>query len=115
VSKYLGHWIGVSLHQQGANLNGIGAWIEVEEADGKIMRREIQIGGGHASGHIGFWHFGLGKLSHTRVRVLWPDGTQGPWENVDADKFYQVDKGKQISQVAVSAQSCAIKPGGCAP
>ena len=27
------------------------------------------------------------------VRVLWPDGEQGPWPTVDADSFATIERG----------------------
>jgi enediyne biosynthesis protein E4 len=82
-----GHWLQVKIEQTGANRNGIGAWIEVRRGD-VIARREITSGGGHASGHLGWWHFGLGEAKKAEVRVLWPDGTEGKWAHVAADGFY---------------------------
>jgi enediyne biosynthesis protein E4 len=81
-----GHWLQVKLEQTGSNRNGIGAWVEVKRGD-RISRREITSGGGHASGHLGWWHFGLGAADKAEVRVLWPDGTQGAWQNIAADSF----------------------------
>ena len=52
------------------------------------MRREITVGGGHASGQIGWWHFGLGDAAQAEVRVVWPDGTAGDWQTVDGNNFY---------------------------
>ena len=69
------------------NRDGIGAWIEVKRGE-TMIRREITSGGGHASGHLGWWHFGLGTDDEAEVRVLWPDGTQGPWQRVAADTFH---------------------------
>jgi enediyne biosynthesis protein E4 len=71
-----GHWLQVQLQQQGPNRDGIGAWIEVKR------------GGGHASGHLGWWHFGLGDVDKAEIRVLWPDGKIGPWQVVSAEQFY---------------------------
>ncbi len=88
-SKQTGHWLQVQLQHAGANRNGIGAWIEVKRGD-KITRREITSGGGHASGHLGWWHFGLGDATNAEIRVLWPDGMQGPWQEVSADGFYHL-------------------------
>jgi enediyne biosynthesis protein E4 len=82
-----GHWLQVQFEQTGHNRNGIGAWIEVKRGD-KITRREITSGGGHMSGHLGWWHFGLGQSETAEVRVLWPDGTQGTWQTMKADGFY---------------------------
>jgi enediyne biosynthesis protein E4 len=91
-SQNLGHWLHVSLEQQGPNRNGIGAWIEVRHGEA-VTRREITSGGGHASGQVGWWHFGLADQDTAEVRVIWPDGTQGPWQSVKADGFYRLSPG----------------------
>ena len=39
--------------------------------------------------------FGLGKAEQVRVRVLWPntdDAQWGPWQTVQANSFYLLDK-----------------------
>jgi enediyne biosynthesis protein E4 len=90
-TKEAGHWLQVELKQNGPNRNGIGAWIEVRSGD-VVMRREITSGGGHVSGHLGWWHFGLGKAENAEVRVLWPDGVVGAWQGVKADGFYTLTR-----------------------
>ncbi len=95
-STNLGHFLQVKLKQDGGNRNAIGAWIEVKQQDGHIMRRENFVGGGHASGAAGFLQFGLGAQKTTQIRVLWPDGTQGPWEDVQADHFLVLEKSKPL-------------------
>ena len=89
----LGHWLQVALHQDGANRDAIGSWIEVRQGD-KLQQREVTSGGGHAGGQLGWWHFGLGQTSDAEVRVLWPDGTAGDWAKVAGDGFYDLTKGK---------------------
>jgi enediyne biosynthesis protein E4 len=96
-SKDVGHWLQIRLQQNGANRDGIGAWIEVKRGD-VITRREITSGGGHASGHIGWWHFGLGGDDKAQARVLWPDGTQGAWQDVVADNFVIVRPGRDLER-----------------
>jgi hypothetical protein len=88
-----GHWIGLRLSQDGANRDGIGAWIEVKIGD-RIERREITIGGGHVSGMNGLWHFGLAGQNNTQIRVRWPDGTVSDWADAAADRFYVVSREK---------------------
>jgi hypothetical protein len=92
-TKNAGHWLEVRLHQDGANRDAIGSWIEVR-AGQNVMRREITVGGGHASGENGWWHFGLADAAAAEVRVAWPDGTGSDWQPVDADNFYMLAPGK---------------------
>jgi hypothetical protein len=94
VSTNLGHFLEVKLRQEDSNRNAIGAWIEVKEDGGHIMRRENFIGGGHASGTAGFLHFGLGSQSASQIRVQWPGADWSEWQDVNADGFYLIEKGK---------------------
>ena len=95
--RALGHWLQLALHQDGANRDGIGSWIELRLGD-KVQSREITSGGGHASGQLGWWHFGLGAAERAEVRVIWPDGTKGDWAPVAADTFYDLTKGQPPKQ-----------------
>ena len=90
-STNAGHWLEVQIKQPGANTDAIGAWIEVKHGD-VVMRREATVGGGHASGQIGWRHFGLGDAKGTEIRVRWPDGKVGDWNAVQADRFYIMDR-----------------------
>ncbi|RMH54433.1 MAG: CRTAC1 family protein [Deinococcus-Thermus bacterium] len=71
----LGNWLQVRLQQPPPNRDGIGAWLEVE-LPGRVLRRELTVGGGHVSGGLGFVHFGLGNAKEVRLRVRWPDGAE---------------------------------------
>ncbi len=93
-----GHWINVKLEQSSSNRDAIGAWIEVKSGD-HVMRREIVSGGGHASGQSGFWHMGLGALEKAELRVIWPDGEEGPWQTLNVDAFYILERGKDAKAV----------------
>ncbi len=96
----MGHWLQLRLKQSGANRDAVGAWVEVDLGDAmgkRVIRQELTVGGGHASGHLGWMHFGLGTAQTARVRVQWPQGTWGPWQPVAADGFYNVDKERGVS------------------
>ena len=93
----LGHWIGLSLAQPGPNTRAIGAKIDMRIGD-RTIRREVTVGGGHASGDASWIHFGLGKETTAQVRVTFPEGTPSEWMTVDADGFYEITKGSSTPQ-----------------
>lgn len=94
VSQDSGRWIQVKLQQPGPNRDTIGAWIEMRRGE-QVMRREISVGGGHASGQLGWSHFGLGDATDAEMRVIWPDGADSDWQGVEGYSFYIVERGKQ--------------------
>jgi hypothetical protein len=104
VSTEIGSFIALRLETETSNRDAIGAWIEVKTASG-TQRREITSGGGHASGQNGYWHFGLGTATSADMRVIWPDGTEGPWQTVTAGKFYRVSPGQEPVPWVPSAQA----------
>ena len=87
-----GHWLSVSLHQAAPNVDAIGAWLDVKVGE-RTISREVTVGGGHASGELGWLHTGLGSATTVEVRVQWPDGELGPWIKVGADQFVTITRG----------------------
>jgi hypothetical protein len=86
------HWLALRLDNGStANADAIGAVVEVR-AGGKVQGREIVIGGGHASGELGWLHVGLGSATSAEVRVRWPDGSIGDWQPVGVDRFSIVSR-----------------------
>jgi hypothetical protein len=81
-----GNWVQVRLQQDGANRDAIGSVIEIKRAD-KIERHEIASGGGHASGSVGWLHYGLGTAASAELRVIWPDGSTGEWMTVPSGTY----------------------------
>lgn len=87
----MGHWLALRLHQPAPNVDAVGAWLDVRIGD-DVESYELTVGGGHASGELGWVHLGLGSSETAEVRVQWPDGTVGPWMPVDADQFVDIDR-----------------------
>ena len=88
----MGNWIQVRLAQPAPNPDAIGAWLEVRAGDDTSVH-EVTVGGGHASGELGWLHTGLGDATGADVRVQWPDGETGPWITVAANRFVTIERG----------------------
>ncbi len=89
----MGNWVGIELKNGLVNSAGIGAKITVKTGN-VTQSRTIQIGGGHASGQLGFVHFGLGVAERAKIRVQWPDGDWSHEYRVFANNFVQIPRGK---------------------
>lgn len=87
----IGAAVQVALRQPAPNVDAVNAWIEWRVGD-RVMQREVLVGGGHAGGHAGLWHLGIGPQGSTEVRVLWPDGLAGPWQSLDAGGAYLLER-----------------------
>jgi enediyne biosynthesis protein E4 len=97
----MGHWLQLRLQQAGGNRDAVGAWVEVD-VGGRVIRKELTVGGGHARGHLGWMHFGLGEAKSPRVRVQWPHADRSEWSawsNVNADAFYRIDRERGVVEV----------------
>lgn len=89
----MGNWLSLGVTQPSANRDAIGSWLEVR-SDGRVARRELTVGGGHAGGQLGWIHFGLGSAEAAQVRVQWPDGTSSGWMDVAANRFGTIQRGE---------------------
>jgi hypothetical protein len=88
----LGNSVEVRLRQAAPNVDAIGAWVEWR-AGGRTLTQEITVGGGHASGQLGWFHLGIGGADRAEVRVQWPGGTTGPWQTVRAGERVVIEPG----------------------
>jgi hypothetical protein len=95
-----GNWVQIALAMPKGNRDAIGAWIELRGADGRVRHREVTVGGGHVGGVLLPQHFGLGAGTEAEVRVLWPDGTEGPWQPVRAGAVWRIAPGEAPAEVA---------------
>ncbi len=104
----MGGWIGLRLVQPGPNRDAIGSWIQVKTGD-RVVVREVTIGGGHAGGQLGWIHFGLGPASTAQVRVQWPDGSFGPWQDIAANEYAIVSRDPAVDRALGPATVSATR------
>ena len=92
-TKDAGNWLSFKIVQPAPNRNAIGSWLEVKIGE-KISRREIFAGAGHASGHLGWVHMGVGAAPGAEIRLIWPDGTTGVWELLKTNTHYVLERNR---------------------
>jgi hypothetical protein len=69
-----GNWIGLRLHGNSANRDGIGAVVAVS-AGGRTQIRSVSTGRSYLSTFPAEAHFGLGQESRVTAEVRWPGGS----------------------------------------
>ena len=84
------NWIELDLQGTKSNRDAIGAWVEIETADGKQWDRVAGWSGyGCSSSHR--LHFGLGRATRvTRIVVRWPSGAITRLEDVAAKQVVKL-------------------------
>ena len=92
----MGNWLEIELRQKDGNRNAVGAMINVKLGT-RSANRWVEVGGGHASGHAGWLHVGLGNSERAEVRVKWPDGEWSHPYRVFANQFVIVERGNPLA------------------
>ncbi len=96
-TRPMGNWLQIELRQRGANRDAVGATINVKSGN-ETRVRKVQIGGGHASGQLGFIHVGTGVAERAEIRIKWPDGEWSAPYRVFANNFVVIEKGSEVVQ-----------------
>lgn len=86
-----GNWLLIEIAQDQSNRSAVGGFVEVRTSSG-TQTREITIGGGHAGGIAGFHHFGLGSAEQAELRVIWPGGETGAWQDARANQLIRLQR-----------------------
>jgi len=90
-TRPMGNWIQFQLQQPGNNRHAIGATVAIKSGN-QTWSRTLQIGGGHASGSLGFEHVGLGVAERAELRIRWPDGSWSAPYRVFANNFVVINR-----------------------
>jgi len=104
------HFLNFKLVGTKSNRDAMGARVRLV-AGGMSQIREISGGGSYLSQSDLRAHFGLGKaLRADTVEVQWPSGQHQVFRNVQADKFYLIEEGReQLGQQRLSVPSAGQK------
>jgi enediyne biosynthesis protein E4 len=93
------HFLNFKLVGTKSNRDAMGARVRVVAA-GISQIREIAGGGSYLSQSDPRANFGMGKASRAdSVEVTWPSGQRQLFRNVEADRFYSIEEGKDQLQV----------------
>jgi hypothetical protein len=89
------HFVNFKLVGTKSNRDALGARVRVV-AGGISQIREIAGGGSYLSQSDLRANFGLGKATRVEtVEVSWPSGQKQTFHNLDEDKFYLIEEGKE--------------------
>jgi len=88
-----GHFLALDLVGTTSNRDAIGARVFVQ-LEGRNLRRTLHAGDSFLAQSSKRLHFGLGDATVAQeVKVIWPDGSENVYQNLDADKCYQLTQG----------------------
>lgn len=89
-----GNWLAIELKQTEHNRHALGAKLAIKTGN-KTQVRQVRLGGGHASGQLGFIHVGLGVAERATLRIQWPDGQWSATYRLFANHFAVIERGDE--------------------
>jgi hypothetical protein len=84
------HWLGLKLvgTSEVGGRDMLGARVEISRPDAPTLWRRVRTDGSYASANDPRVLVGLGTASEpVRVRVIWPDGREQTWNDVEVDRW----------------------------
>jgi hypothetical protein len=92
------HWISVALEGGSSNRMALNARVFVTTGGVRQMD-EVRSGGSYLSQSDTRLHFGLGSASRVdKLEIRWPDGSSQVFQDVAADRFYQIREGQKLTE-----------------
>jgi ASPIC and UnbV. len=105
----MGNFVQVRLIAKGGNVAGVGSRITVKTGT-LTMPRDVQVGGGHASGQTGWTHVGVGTSERAEIRVQWPNGEWSHPYRVFANQFVVIEEGAARAKYWYPSRETAAAP-----
>ncbi|MER2598960.1 MAG: FG-GAP-like repeat-containing protein [Caldilineales bacterium] len=85
------HWLAVKLIGAGpVNRDAVGARVTVTTDDGRVQMQDVHNGDGVGGSSSLTLYFGLGNAMLSSMTIIWPDGTQQVYDNLQADTLYRM-------------------------
>jgi hypothetical protein len=95
--RSMGNWVEIELRDPtSGNRDAVGSRLLVK-AGNHTVTQLVSVGGGHAAGHIGPWHVGIGMIDRATVRVQWPDGSWSTDYRFNANQHIVITKGDDVA------------------
>lgn len=89
------HWLGVEVLSTSGEPSAIGAMIEMDRGDGRVIVRRVHTDGSYCSTRDRRVHFGLGAHGGpVTLTVRWPDGQREQWRDVAIDRTITLTRGE---------------------
>jgi enediyne biosynthesis protein E4 len=88
-------WLLVKLVGVKTNRCAIGSRVTIE-AENRRQTQEVRSGGSFCSQSDLRLHFGLGKATEARLRILWLGGSEDIYDHILANRFVTIQQGKGI-------------------
>ena len=88
------NWIKLKLKgdpSRGVNRDAIGAKVFIGLPNGEKIWREIHGSGNYLTVHPKTVHAGLGRMDRADVYIIWPDGSQQSFKNLDANMTHNIE------------------------
>lgn len=87
------HWLALKLRGTRSNRDGIGAAVQLIQANGKSLYNHATTSVGYASSSEPLVRFGLGsETAVKRIRIRWPSGAVQELNNIRADQILKVQE-----------------------
>jgi tetratricopeptide (TPR) repeat protein len=96
-----GHWIGFKIRAESGHRSGRGARIVVR-ADGREQLHEVGAGSSYLSQSHSDVMMGIGTATEVEsVQIQWPGGGLEQWQNLEADRLWKLEEGREPQPVEV--------------
>jgi hypothetical protein len=107
------HFVNIKLVGTKSNRDAIGARVQIQ-AGGAARMAEVRGGGSYLSQSDLRLHFGLGAAQQiSRLEIAWPSGVRQAFSNLQADKFYLIQEGRDevaLQHFAPGARHLPVEP-----